>query len=347
MRNIKIKNKIIGAGYPSFIIAEAGVNHNGSLKLAKELIDATKGAGADAVKFQTFKTEDLVTKSAEKASYQKETTVKNSQYEMIKKLELSEDNFRELAQYADKRGILFLSSPFDFESVDLLDEIGVPAFKLGSGEITNFPLLERVASKGKPVILSTGMATMGEIREAVKLFEDNENDLILMHCVTSYPANVEDINLKVIETLRSTFKLPVGFSDHTLRIEMPIAAVAMGSCVVEKHFTLDKNLDGPDHKASLEPIEFKKMVFAIRNVEKGMGNGIKELTREEKEIKKVARKSVVAKVSIPQKTIISREMLAIKRPGTGIEPKYIKSLIGKTTTAEIKKDEVLRWNLVK
>lgn len=347
MRNIRIGNKIVGSDHPSFVIAEAGVNHNGSLKLAKELINAAKEAGADAVKFQTFKTENLVTKIAEKASYQKETTTENSQYEMIKKLELSEDDFRELAKYADKRGILFLSSPFDFESVDLLDEIGVPTFKLGSGEITNFPLLERVASKGKPVILSTGMATMGEIREAVKIFKDNKNDLILMHCVTSYPAKVEDINLKVIETLKSTFKLPVGFSDHTLGIEMPIAAVAMGSCVVEKHFTLDKTLNGPDHKASLEPTEFKNMVLAIRNVEKGMGNGIKELTKEEKEIKKVARKSVVAKVNIPKETIIKRNMLTIKRPGTGIEPKYIKSLIGKKTISEIKKDEVLRWNLVK
>ncbi|AEG18372.1 N-acetylneuraminate synthase [Methanobacterium paludis] len=330
-----------------FIMAEAGVNHNGSLNLAKKLIDAAKESGADAVKFQTFKTENLVTKNAEKAEYQKETTTENSQYEMIKKLELSEDNFRELAKYADEKDIIFLSTPFDFESVDLLDEIGVPAFKLGSGELTNFPLLEHVASKGRPVILSTGMATMDEIKEAVKLFEDKTNDLILMHCVTSYPAKIDDINLKVIETLRSTFKLPVGFSDHTLGIEMPIAAVALGSCVIEKHFTLNKNLDGPDHKASLEPADFKKMVLAIRNVEKGMGTGIKELTIEEKEIKKIARKSIVARANIPSETVITEEMLAIKRPGTGIEPKFLKSLIGKTTTSKIKKDDFLRWNLIK
>ncbi len=344
---IEIENTIVEKDQPSFIIAEAGVNHNGSLNIAKKLIDAAKESGADAVKFQTFKTEDLVTKNAEKAEYQKESITENSQYEMIKKLELSADDFRELAKYADRKDIIFLSSPFDFESVDLLEEIGVPAFKLGSGEITNFPLLEHVARKGMPVILSTGMATMDEIEEAVNLFQDKTNDLILMHCVTSYPAKIDDVNLKVIETLRSTFKLPVGFSDHTLGIEMPIAAVARGSCVIEKHFTLDKNLEGPDHKASLEPADFKKMVLAIRNVEKGMGNGIKEVTNEEKEMKKVARKSIIAKVRIPKETVITGEMLVIKRPGTGIEPKYLKSLIGKTTTSEIKKDDILRWNLLK
>ena len=286
-KNIKLENKTVEKDQPSLIIAEAGVNHNGSLDLAKKLINAAKESGADAVKFQTFKTADLVTKNAEKAEYQKDTTTENSQYDMIKKLELSDDDFKELAKYADKKDIIFLSSPFDFESVDLLDEISVPAFKLGSGEITNFPLLEHVASKGRPVILSTGMATMDEIEEAVNFLHNKTNDLILMHCITSYPAKIENVNLKFIETLRSTFKLPVGFSDHTLGIEMPIAAVARGCCVIEKHFTLNKNLEGPDHKASLEPSEFKKMVLSIRNVEKGIGTGIKELTPEEKEIKKI------------------------------------------------------------
>lgn len=346
LENNEIENEEVEINQPIFIIAEAGVNHNGSLDLAKKLVDAAKESGADAIKFQTFKTENLVTKDAEKAEYQNKTTREKSQYEMIKKLELTDDNFRELAKYSEKKGIIFLSTPFDVESVDLLDEIGVPLFKLGSGEITNFPLLEYVASKGRPVILSTGMATMDEIEEAVNLLHDKVKALTLMHCVTSYPAEIRDTNLKVIETLRSTFKLPVGFSDHTPGIEMPMAAAALGSCVIEKHFTLDKNLEGPDHKASLEPAEFKKMVRGIRSVESGMGNGIKKLTDKEKEIKRVARKSIVANVNIPQETVITKDMLAVKRPGTGIEPKYIESLIGKKTTSKIKKDEVIRWNLL-
>ncbi|MBP2044980.1 N-acetylneuraminate synthase [Methanobacterium aggregans] len=331
----------------SFIIAEAGVNHNGSLKTAKKLIDAAKEAGADAVKFQTFKTEKILTKNAQKAEYQKKTTAEDSQYEMIKKLELSPNDFRELADYADKKGITFLSSPFDIESVDLLDELGVPLFKLASGEITNFPLLEHIADKGKPVILSTGMADLGEIGEAINLFENKIPELILMHCVTSYPAKVEDVNLKVIKTLKCAFKLPVGFSDHTLGIEMDVAAVAMGACALEKHFTLDKNMDGPDHKASLEPAEFKEMVNAVRNVEKGMGTGIKRLTVEEAEIKRIARKSIVANVNIGPGTVLTESMLTVKRPGSGIEPKYFNSLIGKTITSKINKDDVLIWDMLR
>lgn len=347
MIRILIENKVVGKGFPTFIIAEAGVNHNGSLDNAKKLVDIAKESGADAVKFQTFKAKDLVTKNAQKAEYQKKLTTECSQFEMIEKLELSEDDFRELANYANENGIIFLSSPFDIGSVDLLDEIGIPAFKLSSAEITNYSLLEHVASKNKPVILSTGMATLEEIEEAVTFLQRRINDLVLMHCITSYPAKIEDTNLKFIETLRSTFKVPVGFSDHTLGIEMPIAAVAMGSCVIEKHFTLNKNLDGPDHKASLEPSEFKKMVVSIRNVERGIGTGIKELTNEEKEIKRIVRKSITAKLDIPKETEITKEMLTIKRPGTGIEPKYLKSVIGKITNSKIKKDTTLTWDLVK
>lgn len=347
MIKIFIEDKVVGNGFPTFIIAEAGVNHNGSLDNAKKLVDIAKESGADAVKFQTFKAEDLVTKGAQKAEYQKKLTKECSQFEMIEKLELSEDDFRDLANYANEMGIIFLSSPFDMGSVDLLDEIGVSAFKLSSAEITNFSLLGHVASKNKPVILSTGMATLEEIEEAVTYLQKEVNDLILMHCITNYPAKIEDTNLKVLETLSKTFNVPVGFSDHTLGIEMPIAAVAMGSCVIEKHFTLDKTLDGPDHKASLEPSEFSKMVVAIRNVEKGMGTGIKELTKEEEEIKKIVRKSVTAKLDIPKETEITKEMLTIKRPGTGIEPKYFNLLIGKITNSKIEKDTTLTWDLVK
>jgi len=342
-----IEQNMVSKEFPVFIIAEAGVNHNGSMVLAKRLIDAAKEACADAVKFQTFKAEEVVTENAEKAEYQKKTTSENSQYEMIKKLELSEDDFKELALYADKKNIIFLSSPFDLRSVDLLEEIGVPLFKIASGEITNFPLIKKIASKGKPIILSTGMATIGEIEEAIIELEKKTNDIILMHCVTNYPVKAVDVNLKVIETLRYTFKLPVGFSDHTMGIEMPIAAVALGICVIEKHFTLNKNFEGPDHKASLEPHELKKMIKSIRNIEKGLGNGIKKLTDDEKEIKKVARKSIVAKVDILKGTMLTEDVLAIKRPGIGIEPKFFKNVIGKILITDLKKDELLRWNQVK
>jgi len=263
----KIGDKLIGEEEPCFIIAEAGVNHNGSIELAKKLIDAAKDAGADAVKFQTFKTENVVVKDAQKAEYQKETTGEGSQYEMIKKLELTEEDFRELADYAKEKDIMFLSSPFDKESVDLLNELDVPAFKVGSGEITNLPLLRYIAKKEKPIILSTGMSTLGEIEEALDVIRsEGVEDIILLHCVSNYPARIEDVNLRALGTLKQAFKLPVGFSDHTLGITAPIAAVALGACVIEKHFTLDRNLPGPDHKASLEPEELKEMAKAIREV---------------------------------------------------------------------------------
>jgi N,N'-diacetyllegionaminate synthase len=341
MKQIKIGNKIIGDNSPTFIIAEAGVNHNGSLEMAKKLIDAAKESGADAVKFQTFKAEEVVTKNAEKAEYQKTITTECSQYEMIKKLELSTTEFKELSSYAKKKNIIFLSSPFDLDSIEVLNELNVPAFKFGSGEITNFPLLELAATKGKPMILSTGMATLGEIEEVFNLLKGKISDIIIMHCVTSYPAKTEDSNLKVIETLKCAFKVPIGFSDHTRGIEMAVAAVAMGACVIEKHFTLDKNLDGPDHKASLEPDELERMIKSIKNVEKGMGNGIKKLTIEEEEIKKIARKSIVARIDIQKDVTLKKEMLAIKRPGTGISPKYFNFLIGKKLKKSISADCLL------
>ena len=344
---IRIEDKLIGEEEPCFIIAEAGVNHNGSVELAKKLIDAAKDAGADAVKFQTFKTENVVVKDAQKAEYQKETTGEGSQYEMIKKLELAEEDFRELADYAKEKDIMFLSSPFDKESVDLLHELDVPAFKVGSGEITNLPLLRYIAKKGKPIILSTGMSTLGEIEEALDVIRsEGVEDIILLHCVSNYPARIEDVNLRAMGTLKQAFKLPVGFSDHTLGITAPIAAVALGACVIEKHFTLDRNLPGPDHKASLEPDELKEMVKDIREVEKALGNGIKKPTKEEEEVKKVARKSIVAKVDISKGAIITEEMLDVKRPGTGIEPKYLKFIIGRKTKEDIKKDDVIRFEMI-
>ena len=347
MEKIRIGDRLIGEEEPCFIIAEAGVNHNGSVELAKKLIDAAKDAGADAVKFQTFKTENVVVKDAQKAEYQKETTGEGSQCDMIKKLELTEEDFRELADYAEKKDIMFLSSPFDKDSIDLLNELDVPAFKVGSGEITNFPLLRYIAKKGKPIILSTGMSTLGEIEEALDVIRsEGVENIILLHCVSNYPARIEDVNLRAMGTLKQAFKLPVGFSDHTLGITAPIAAVALGACVIEKHFTLDRNLPGPDHKASLEPDELKEMVKAIREVEKALGNGIKKPTKEEEKIKKVARRSIVAKVDISKGAIITEDMLDVKRPGTGIEPKYLKFIIGRKAKEDIKKDDVIRFEMI-
>lgn len=339
---MEIKEKFIYK--KCFIIAEAGVNHNGSVEMAKKLVDAAKEVGADAVKFQTFKTDKLVTKDAEKAQYQIKNSGEGSQYNMIKSLELSDDEFKEIAEYAKNKGLIFLSSPFDIESVDLLDEIGVHAFKIASGEITNFPLLEYIAKKEKPVILSTGMSTIGDVDEAINSMEKYNDKITLMHCLTGYPAKKEDANLNAIKTLECTFKRPVGFSDHTLGIEISVAAVALGSCVIEKHFTIDKNLPGPDHKASLEPHEFAEMVKSIRNVEKGMGNGVKKPTDEEIKIKKLVRKSIVTKEDIPCGTVLNENLLVFKRPGTGIEPKYIKKLIGKELVEDIKKDTLIKWN---
>lgn len=346
MRKIKIGNRIIGDGEHPFIIAEAGINHNGNVNLAKKLIDAAKKAEADAVKFQTFKAEDVATKTAEKAEYQKKTTgAEESQFVMIKKLELKERDFKELFDYAHRKGLVFLSSPFDKRSVDLLDELGVPAFKIASGEITNLPLLKHIARKGKPIILSTGMSTLGETEEAVEIImREGVKEIILLHCISSYPAKVEDMNLKAMETLRDAFKLPVGLSDHSLGITIPIAAVALGACVIEKHFTLDKSLPGPDHQASLEPEELKQMIKAIREVEKATGNGNKMPTDEEKQIQKVARRSLVARVTIPKGAIITEAMLDIKRPGTGVEPKYMNKVIGAVARCRIRQDEPLTMN---
>ncbi|MCL0059466.1 N-acetylneuraminate synthase [Dehalococcoidia bacterium] len=348
MKQVKISDRLVGEGKPCFIIAEAGVNHNGDINLAKKLIDIAKEAGADAVKFQTFKAKEVVTGGAEKADYQKETTgAEESQFEMIKRLELTEKDFRELFAYAQEKGILFLSSPFDKGSVDLLDELGVPAFKVGAGEITNFPLLRHIAGKKKPIILSTGMSTLGEIEEALELIrKEAVEEIILLHCVSCYPAKVEDMNLKAMKTLRHAFKLPVGLSDHSLGVTIPIAAVARGACVIEKHFTLDKNLPGPDHRASLEPDELKQVVKAIRDVEKAMGDGIKRPTVEEEENKKVARRSIVASVDIPKGAIITEHMLDVKRPGTGIEPRYIEMIVGRQAKEDIKKDEMITMEMI-
>jgi N-acetylneuraminate synthase/N,N'-diacetyllegionaminate synthase len=342
---IRIGERLIGEGKPCFIVAEAGVNHNGDIHLAKELIDAAKNAGADAVKFQAFKAEKIATIYAEKADYQTRNAGKDkSQLAMLKKLELDEKDIGELYNYAQKNNIIFLSSAFDRESIDLLNDLGVSAFKIASGEITNLPLLKYVAKKKKPIILSTGMSTLDEIEQAVKVIRENgTKDIVLLHCVTSYPARKEDVNLRAIETLRREFKLPVGFSDHTLGVTIPIAAAALGAVLIEKHFTLDKSLPGPDHKASLEPNELTEMVTAIRDVEKALGNGVRRLTEEEREIRKKVRRSIVAKEEILKGTSITESMLDFKRPGTGIEPKHLDRVIGRRTKKDIMRDELIAF----
>jgi len=346
MKKVKIENRWIGDLEPVFIIAEAGVNHNGDVGLAKKLVDAAKDAGSDAVKFQAFKTEKVVTKYAEKARYQKENTrLSESQYDMIRRLELEEEEFIELYTYAKKKNIIFLSSAFDKESVDLLSRLRIPAFKVASGEITNFPLLRYIAEKKKPIIMSTGMSTISEIEDALEVItEKGIEDIVLLHCVTSYPAKKEDVNLRVIATLRHRFKLPIGFSDHTLGITIPIAAAALGAVLIEKHFTLDRTLPGPDHRASLEPDELRDMIEAIRDVEKALGDGIKKLTKDEEVIKKIVRRSIVAKVEIPKGTVVTENMLDFKRPGVGIEPKYLNEVVGKRAKKDIKPDELITFD---
>ncbi len=328
-----------------FIIAEAGVNHNGNLDLAYQLIDVAKDAGADAVKFQTFKAEKVVSKLADKAEYQKKTTGSDKpQLEMIKKLELSFDDFIKLKKYCDKKEIIFLSTPFDHQSIDFLYDL-VDIYKIPSGEIINYPYLKYIVAKNKPIIMSTGMANLGEVEEAINtiMAVNSKTKISLLHCTTNYPTPYEEVNLKAMQTLAATFKLPVGYSDHTLGIEVPVAAVAMGAKIIEKHFTLDKNLPGPDHKASLEPDELKEMVKAIRNIEVALGDGIKKSNKSEIEIMKVARKSLIATRDIRAGEIIKESDIAIKRPGTGIQPKFKDIIIGMKTINNVRQGEPFRW----
>lgn len=345
---IKIGSKTISENSPVFIIAEAGVNHNGDIEIAKKMVDAACEAGADAIKFQIFKTDSLVIKNADKAEYQKlNTGIDETQYDMLKKLELSYEEHFKIMEYCKERNIIYLSTPFDYESVDALEELNVYAYKISSGDITNLPFLKYIASKGKPMIVSTGMSNLGEVEDAIEIIKSagNEN-IILLHCTSNYPAEYNDVNLKAMITLKNAFQLPVGYSDHTLGIEVPIAAVSLGARIIEKHFTLDRTMPGPDHKASLEPAELKQMIISIRNIEKALGDGIKKCTKSEENVKKLARKSIVAASYIPKGTVIEENMLTIKRPGTGIPPKFIDYLIGKKAKIDILKDTVLDLSMV-
>lgn len=329
----------------TLIIAEAGVNHNGNIDLAYKLIDAAKDAGADIVKFQTFKAEKIVSKNAVKAEYQKKTTTTNeSQLEMIKKLELDQDAHIDLMNYCKKKGIEFLSAPFDLDSIKLLHHLGLKRFKIPSGEITNYPYLKEIAKYNKQVIMSTGMADMQEIEEALNVLITNgtkRNKISILHCNTEYPTPYHDVNLNAMQTIQKAFKLPVGYSDHTLGIEVPIAAVAMGAVIVEKHFTLDRSMSGPDHKASLEPDELTSMISAIRNIEKAMGCGVKVPSGSEIKNKAIARKSIVAARDIAMNEIFTEENITVKRPGTGISPMRWNEIIEKKSAYNFKTDDII------
>ena len=328
-----------------FIIAEAGVNHNGSIELAKKLIDAAVKTGADAVKFQTFKTESIISKFAPKADYQKKNTEHNeSQMDMLKKLELSYKDFKYLKKYCDNKGIMFLSTPFDLDSALFLKNIGLEIFKISSGEITNYLLLREIGSYGKKVILSSGMANLGEIEDAIDVLIESgtpRRNITVLHCNTEYPTPYEDVNLKAMITIKEAFNIKVGFSDHTSGIEIPVAAVAMGAEVIEKHFTIDKNLEGPDHKASLEPEELKVMVSAIRNIEKAMGSGVKKPSKSELKNKDVVRKSIVAKKPIKKRESFTENNLTVKRPGIGISPMRWNEIVGKEANKSYNKGEII------
>jgi len=329
----------------TLIIAEAGVNHNGELPLACQLIDVAAAAGVDWVKFQTFSADQLVTKNAKKADYQNQVTdYSESQHAMIRKLELTRGMHLDLIKHCKSQGIQFFSTGFDQKSIDLLVELGLDCFKIPSGEITNLPYLRHVGQYGKSVILSTGMATMDEIEAALDAIEEagTPRSLItVLHCNTEYPTPISDVNLRAMLTIRDTFGVQVGYSDHTLGIEIPIAAVALGATVIEKHFTLDRDLPGPDHKASLEPDELKAMVSSIRNIEKAMGDGIKSPSVSEAKNKPSARKSLVAACSIRKGEDFSEFNLAVKRPGTGLSPMLWDQVLGRKSPRDFEADELV------
>lgn len=345
---IDVAGRRIGPSQPCFLVAEAGVNHNGSVELARRLVDAAVKAGADAVKFQTFKAERVIARGAPKATYQLETTGPGeSQLDMVRRLELGSEAHEELYAYCRQRGVLFMSTPFDEESIDLLDRLGVAVFKVPSGEITNFPFLARVASKGKPMIVSTGMSTLEEVASAVRVIHEAGNrQLVLLHCVSNYPADPAHANLRAMHTLAAAFDVPVGYSDHTPGLEVALAAVALGASVIEKHFTVDRTLPGPDHRASLEPDELAALARGIRTVEAALGHGRKEPAATEAETARVARKSLVAARDIPAGTKLSEDLIAIKRPGTGLPPAMRVALVGRTAKQDIAADTLLRLEML-
>jgi N,N'-diacetyllegionaminate synthase len=332
----------------TLIIAEAGVNHNGSIELAKKLIDVAADAKVDYVKFQTFKTENLVSKTAKKAEYQIKNIDDNddSQFAMLKKLELDLDTHKLLIDYCNSRNIKFLSTAFDLESIDMLNELGIDLFKIPSGEITNYPYLQKIGRSGKPVIISTGMANLADIEAAIEVLTNAgvpRIEIMVLHCNTDYPTPMADVNLKAMLSIKEAFQVPVGYSDHTLGIEIPIAAVAMGGVCIEKHFTLDKNMEGPDHVASLDPAELKAMVSAIRNIEAAFGDGIKRPSPSEEKNKAIVRKSIHLAVNVKKGEMITADKIISKRPAGGISPMLWEDVCGTVATRDLEADSQLKW----
>lgn len=347
MTAIKIGNKIIGENHPVFIIAEAGVNHNGEIEQAKKLVDIAVKTGADAVKFQTFNAEGVVTPDIDSADYAVKNIGKDiKQLDLIKSLELSNDDFISLKNYCDEKGIIFLSTPHSFDAIDFLDDL-VPAYKFGSGDLLNIPALKHAAEKGKPIILGTGMATMDDVKIAVDTIKSvGNNQIVLLHCTTNYPCPIEETNLRSMQTMQRELDCIIGYSDHTMGIIVPIIATAMGANVIEKHFTIDKNLSGPDHKASLEEDELEKMITEVRVTEKILGSHEKQPTNSEKKIMTVVRKSLISKMEIRSGSIITVDMIDIKRPGTGIQPYDMDKIIGKKAKINIDKNEIFQLDMV-
>jgi N,N'-diacetyllegionaminate synthase len=341
--NVRIGPRRVGPGEPVFVIAEAGVNHNGDLELARRLVDAAADAGADAVKFQTFRAEAVAAADAPKAAYQLETTGgEESQLEMLRALELGEDAHAELKRAAEERGLVFLSTPFDAASVALLDGLKVDAFKVSSADLTNAPLLEEIASRGRPVLLSTGMADLEEIAAALAVLGDVGT--ILLHCVSSYPAPPEEANLRALRNMAERFGVPVGYSDHTVGYEVALAAVALGACALEKHVTLDRALPGPDHRASLEPGELAELVRSVRTVETSLGDGVKRPTESELANRSLARRSLHAAADLAPGTVLAGDMLVALRPGSGIPPGRLAEVIGRRLARPLAAGEQLGWD---
>ena len=346
MKEIIINGKKIGEDSPIFLIGEAGVNHNGEMSIAKKLIDKASEANVDAVKFQTFITDQLVLKEVPKADYQRKTKNDNENFaEMVKKYEFTKDQFKILRNYCVKKGIIFLSTPFDETSVEWLEGLNVPIFKVGSGDMNNFPLLKLICTKKKPIFLSTGMSTLKEVEESLNFIKLNGiSEIVIFQCTSDYPTPYEDINLNVIDTYKKTFPNNlIGFSDHSEGIEASIGAVVKGVKVIEKHFTLNKDMEGPDHKASLDPDELSRWVLSIRNVEKALGKPEKIPSKSELEIAKVARKSIVTLKDIKKGVFLSVENITVKRPGIGISPTKFEKILGKKINKDLPKDSIINW----
>lgn len=347
MKTVRIGNREVGDYQSVFVIAEAGSNHNRDMAQAKKLIDVAAEAGADAVKFQTFSAETLYSKKTPSMSYLKKGgLLKEGQtvFDLLKQNELPREWQKDLSDYCRAKGVIFLSTPFDLKAVDELEKLNVPAYKIASYEITHLPLLEHAAKTGKPIILSTGMADLTDIEAALAVIYGTGNrQVILLHCAINYPPRFEDVHLRAMDTMRSAFQVPVGFSDHTTGIAVDIAAAARGACAIEKHYTTDRRLPGPDHPFAIEPQELKAMVQGIREVEKALGSPVKRRTAAEEEMYKLGRRSLVASRRIPKGTVVTREMIEVKRPGFGIPTREMHTLIGRTAKIDIDEDEILTW----